>query len=441
MLSIRIKHLIMLLFFLPHLLITKVFADNNVQEFQINDILEIEFDSSINTATLEYLKSALNKASISKSDALLIKMNTPGGFVTITKDILTKFGESDIPVFVWITPEGSSASSAGALISSGAHLLYMSEGTNIGAATPVELSGDIKKGDLRNKAINDLVALIQSLAKTRGHDPKSYSEMISEGKSFDAKTAKEKNIINGIVSNYSELFEQINGSKYRLKGQDFLPIVKNPKITTFKMDFGHLLLNILGHPSTAYILFLIGAALIYLELQAPGGMIAGSIGAVFLILAGISFQVLPLNFGALGLIILSFILFILEAFITSYGLLTIAGIASMLFGSLFLYRTENSYIEVSRPLIYSSAGAIILFVLFIVLFWIKDAKSLQNRDDFSLIGKKCSIEGIEENENGSYLYSVKVGGEIWKASSTQKFQLNDKAEILGQDKEKLILNI
>src|SRR5690606_209302 len=115
--------------------------------------------------TLSYLRTSFKQAQSEDFQAILISLNTPGGLVSTTKDILTLFGESDLPVIVWIRPEGASATSAGAIIAAGSHLLFMSDGTNIGAATPIEMSGDIKQQDARSKAINDLVALVQSLSE------------------------------------------------------------------------------------------------------------------------------------------------------------------------------------------------------------------------------------------------------------------------------------
>ena len=183
-----------------------VFADK-VTQIEVKNILYLQIDSSINLATFNYLDSALAKAKLDGDDAILIRLNTPGGLVSTTKKILTLIGDSDIPFIVWIAPEGASATSAGAIISSAAHALYMSEGTNIGAATPIGLSGDLPGGeskntkditptpaggDLRKKAINDLVALVQSLSEARKRNATLFGEMVSEGKSFKAHEAFEK---------------------------------------------------------------------------------------------------------------------------------------------------------------------------------------------------------------------------------------------------------
>ena len=257
-------------------------------------------------------------------------------------------GKSSIPVIIRVYPEGASATSAGAIISSSAHILLMSPGSNIEAATPINSDGDIKNKDVRNKTVNDLVALVSSLSEARGRSVTSFKEMVEKASSFSAEEALKKNIIDGIVSSEAEIKKVLDGLEIVFQGEK-MNLRLDDKLTfiDLPMDLGQKILSFFANPSFAYILFIIGAVLIYFELQAAGGFIAGSLGAVCLILAAIGFQVLPLNLGAMGLIVLSFILFFLEVYITSYGLLAFAGLASLIFGSLFLFRTNDSLMDIS----------------------------------------------------------------------------------------------
>ncbi len=427
----------LILTFLPLFSVIKAETKNSIE---IRNIIQLDIESSINPATLNYLSQGFIQAKKNKDDLILITMNTPGGLVTTTKKILTLFGESNIPVVVWIKPEGSSATSAGAIIASGAHGLYMSEGTNIGAATPIQMSGDIKQKDMKSKAINDLVALVQSLAETRGRNAELFGEMIEKASSFKSREAVEKKLIDGIANTESELIEKLDERIFHIKGQDYIAKLINPDITKFEMDMGLILLNIFANPSTAYVLFLIGAALLYLELQAPGGFIAGSIGAICLIMAGIGFQVLPLNFGALGLIILSFVLFVMEVYITSYGILSLGGLASLISGSLFLFRTDNAYLELSNSVIFSSVGAIVLFLAFIVFVITRDHKNIGKFKFNSPKGKSAEIINKEEDmRDGYYFYQVKLSGEIWKAKSKELLEVGDQVTIQEQDQLHLVI--
>ena len=419
------------------LLSSITYAEN---EYRISKITKLDISNTINPAVFNYLETHFKKLSAKKGDFILIQMNTPGGLVSTTKEILTLIGDQDIPVAVWIGPEGASATSAGAIISSSAHLLVMSEGTNIGAATPIGLGKDIEQKDARSKAVNDLSALVTSLSKARGRNADEFTKMISEAKSLDARSALKENVIDKIINNEQEFITFLDNKIIKVRGQDLkLSLSPQVKINEASMDIGQLLLNILANPNTAYILFIIGAALIYFEFQAPGGFVAGAIGAVFLGLAAIGFQVLPLNVGAMGLILLSFILFIVEAYVTSFGLITIAGIASLIFGSLFLFRTENSLVQIETSIIISVVASIVIYVGFIGWFFLKTKRV--EKEFNSMTEHEGHITKFLEYKDGLYHYQVRVHGETWNAYSKNELD-NDKAIIvIKTDNDEMQLEI
>lgn len=443
--------------------------------FELHSLKVLSIDSSINPAIYNYLETELDKSAKTPHEAVLIKMDTPGGLVSTTKEIITKIGEMDYPVIVWVTPEGASATSAGAIIASSAHILVMSEGTNIGAATPISMSGDIpgkrnpkeviekekqrkeaiekideklkkdieteltNSSDVRAKAINDLVALVSALAKTRGRNAEAFATMITRAASYDHTEALEKKIIDGVVSSQTRLLEFIQDRTITIKGEEkTIEVKEGIEIKKVDLDPGQALLNIFANPTTAYILFVIGAALLYFEFQAPGGFIAGALGAICLVLSGIGFQVLPLNFGAFGLIILSFVLFIIEIYVTSYGILTLGGIASLVFGSLFLFRTDNAYMEIQMPVILSVVAAIVLYVGVIAYVFLK-LKRKKGETFLSQQNQVGHISKYDREEDGEYYYRIKINGEIWRARSKNKYEVNTKVKVKEQDNENLIL--
>lgn len=408
-----------------------------VEERDISRLMRLDIHSSINPATYSYLQTAFKTAHEDDYQGILISLNTPGGLVSTTKDILTLFGESDLPVILWIRPEGASATSAGAIIAAGAHLLFMSDGTNIGAATPIEMSGDIAQKDVRSKAINDLVALVQSLAQTRGRNAEAFGEMIEKAASFNTKEALEKKLIDGIVNTTTQLKQTLDGKEIKIKGKRVVLNTKNTEVIAFDMDLGQKLLDILANPSTAYILFIIGAGLIYLELQAPGGFIAGSLGAVSLLFAGIGFQVLPLNFGALGLILLAFILLVMEVYITSYGILTIAGVASLISGSLFLFRTDDAYLHLSYSVIFSTIAAIGCFVALIAFVIWRDRKNKHIESFNNLTGQEGIVLEVLNNNH----YQIRAGGEVWNAKSVSQLTSGQRVKVIEQDDQKMLLTV
>jgi membrane-bound serine protease (ClpP class) len=414
-------------------------------DMYFNKVLTASIDSSINPATYSYLKSAYEKATKKNYDLVVIKMNTPGGLVSTTKKILTLMGNSKIPTAVWIAPEGASATSAGAIIASGAHFLFMANGTNIGAATPVQMSSEKISSDLRSKSINDLVALVSSLSEARGRNVALFSKMVKDASSYTSKSALKENLIDAVVNDYSSLIKATAGREITIKGVKYkVRVADSIKWEDFSMDYGQKLLNIFADPNMAYLLFILGAALLYIEFQMGGGLlVAGALGIFCLLLAGIGFQVLPLNFGALGLMIFAFILFLLEAFVPSFGLLSLAGVGSLLSGSLFLFRTDDAYLSMSIEVIVATCVSILLFLLFLGLFLYFDHKRSKPRKEnyYTLVAKTAEIIEVVAGKSKNKVYRVRIDGEIWNAYSDSSYKVGEKVLVKSESKDNMFINI
>ncbi|HXH76739.1 MAG TPA: NfeD family protein [Bacteriovoracaceae bacterium] len=404
--------------------------------FEVKEINYLSVNSAITPATLDYLKHQFSK--LPENSLVVIKMNTPGGLVSTTKEIITLIGRQKFPVAVWITPEGASAASAGAIIASAAHFIFMAPGTNMGAATPVGLGEDLKENDGRKKAMNDLTAMVRSLSNSRGRPATPFEDMIKNASSYTDRESLKLKIIDGIVSNHGQLESILQGKSFTHQGVEYvLQFDKNVSSREYEPTMGQKLLEVLADPSTAYFLFLIGIALIYFEFQAPGGFLSGSLGLVFIILSAISFQVLPLDWGALGLIILGIGLLVLEVFITSYGLLTIFGLVAFVMGSLFLFHGETGFISVEYPVMFSTLAGMVFSVGIIVWYLYKEKKNLGKVSDFFLptgaIGKVMT-----KSQQG---YQVKVKGETWNATSPDSLDVSDQVEVVSVDQERLVVHV
>lgn len=404
--------------------------------YEVKEISYLSINSAITPATLDYLKHQFTN--VPENSVAVIRMNTPGGLVTTTKEIITLIGKQEFPVVVWISPEGASASSAGAIIAASAHFVLMSPGSNMGAATPVGLGEDIKESDGRNKALNDLAALVRSLSELRGRPAKPFEDMIKNADSFTDKESLKLGIIDGVASTHEEVVSVLAEKKFNQQGKEYvLEFHKDVTKKDYSPSTGQKLLEVLANPSTAYFLFLIGVALIYLELQAPGGYIAGSIGVGCIILAAISFQVLPLDWGALGLILLGIFLLVLEIFIVSYGLLTIFGLASFIMGSLFLFHGEAGFISVEYPVMFSTLAGVLVSVGFIVWYLVKEEKKRGKGPDFFLpVGATGTV--MTSLPHG---HQVKVKGETWKAFSDDALQVGDQVEVISFDQGHLSIQV
>ncbi len=435
------------------------------KEYFIEQIVVAEVNSTINPSVSNYLEKILNKKNHEKK-LLLIKLNTPGGLVTTTKDILNLFGRADIPIVLWITPEGASATSAGALIAAGAHVIYMSAGTNIGAATPITVSGDLPKGpqetkkeneeeqeegqeetspagsmgsDMRAKAINDLVALVSSLAQARGRPHQPFELMVTEAKSYTVSEAIDEKIINGQVNRLAQMSQKLNGEVIRLKGDSLKLVVSDDvEFVVEEMSLSDQIINLFAHPQTAYLLFLLGAALLYFELQAPGGMIAGSIGVLCLLLAALGFQVLPINFAGIGLIVLALLFFIFDLYVTSYGIFSLLGLASLFFGSSLIYQTDDSLIRLSSQFIYSIVLAVGLSLAFLSWYFIKTFGSEKDSTPAEA-GQGIILKLIEKNKD-QYIYHVRFEGTLWTASYDREIAPQTRV-MVEKNKDQLKLKI
>ncbi len=405
--------------------------------FEVKEVSVLEINSAITPATLDYFQLQFKR--IPKDALILIKINTPGGLISTTKDIIQLMSAQEKPVAVWVTPEGASAASAGAIIASAAHFILMTPGTNMGAATPVGLGEDIKEKDGRSKAMSDLKAMVRSLSQSRNRPAEPFEEMIETAKSYTDQEALKAGVITGIISSEGDLSSMLDKKNFNLKGQNFEISLSRSIVSKFyEPTLGQKILYVLSNPSTAYFLFLIGVALMYFELQAPGGFIAGGIGICFLLLSAISFQVLPLDWGALALLIVGVVLLVLEVYITSYGLLALGGIAAFIAGSLFLFHGEGGYISIDYPVLISTILGIGFSTGVIIWYMLRDnARQAKHGDFFLPVGSEGSVMG--KLEHGQL--QIKVRGEIWRGSSEHNLEIGDTVVVTSIDNERLIAQV
>ena len=404
--------------------------------YVVKEISHLEINSAITPATYDYLKYQFKK--VPEGSLILIKMNTPGGLITTTKDIITLISAQEKPVVVWITPEGASASSAGAIIAASAHYILMSSGTNLGAATPVGLGEDIKEKDGRAKMMNDLKAMVRSLSQSRNRPSEPFEKMIDKAESYTDQEALKLKIIDGIVNTAPDIANAVTQKPFTLKNTTYeISFAPGNLSKDYEPTLGQKILNVVANPSTAYFLFLIGIALLYFELQAPGGYIAGGIGIIFLIFSAISFQVLPLDWGALALLLTGVVLLILEVYIVSYGLLGLGGVIAFVAGSLFLFHGEAGFISIDYPVLVSTLLGVGAAVGFIAWYMMKEKKKQHSPGHFFLpLGSTGVV--MTKAEVG---YQIKVRGEIWRGQSDTALSVGDTVEVTDIDSDQLIAKI
>jgi membrane-bound serine protease (ClpP class) len=427
------------IFFVFYFLIFSTFFSEAFAEKEkvmtINNIVILKINSAITPATKDYIQENLSKAS--EHSLFIIKLNTPGGLVVTTKDIISLISNSNHPVAIWIAPEGAAASSAGALIATSAPFIFMSPGTIMGAATPINLGSNIAESDGRNKIINDLKAMVRSMSQLHNRPGVFFEDMITTARSFTDQEAMKLELIDGIVSTPTEMIPALTKKSVNILGTQYKLNIDHVFISEVEPTIGQKILEVLANPSASYFLFLLGIALIYFEFQAPGGYIAGAAGFSLVIISAIAFQVLPLHWGAFSLIICGAILLIMDLYLPSHGLLSISGLIATLLGSLFLFHNISGFIEIKYSVILSCFLGIALPLVFMLWYTNKhDVKHLGKDDFFAPIGALGTIVAIEES-----FYQIKVNGQFWRALSEEALSVGDQIEVIEKVSNQLMVKI
>ncbi len=304
------------------------------------EILKVVVNDTIQPISGEYIARAIEEAARRNDQAVLIEMNTPGGLVSSTREIMEKISTSPVPVIVYVTPTGGHAGSAGIFILESADIAAMAPGTAAGAAHPVVLIGPVQlkpDEEMNRKIENDAAALIRSIASKRGRNIESAEGAVRESKSFTEQEALAQHLIDYVASSPEDLFRQMKGKPFkRFNGESATLDLEGQPIVPFNMTLKERILDALMEPDLAFLLLAIGALALYIEFNHPGAVIPGTVGVVFILVAAFALNLLPTRFAALGLILGAFALFAAEAKFVSHGVLTAGGIVLLTLGGLLL---------------------------------------------------------------------------------------------------------
>lgn len=399
------------------LIIMLFFNSFSFAQEQYNKINAFEINGVITDATLKYVKENIEKSE-KENAAVLIYIDTPGGVLESTRNIVQAILSSKVPVITYVYPKGARAASAGMFITIAGNYALMSESTNIGAAHPVASSGEDIKGEMEKKVLNDTVALAKNIAEKRGRNTVPVVAMVKESASYTSKEALDLKVIDKVAGDeniISLLPESLN-------------ISKDAVIEKVEPDFTQVLYNIIADPNILAVLLFIGIALILLEIKVPGTFIFGTFGVVSLIIFAYGANIIPINFLGIGLIILGFALIVGEVFITSFGLLTLGSIVSFVFGLRVLFDSEKSAgVTVSMWVIIIIIGLLVSIALLIGRLIIKDFSRKP------IIGHEA-MEGllveVIEWDNVKHTGKVSVKGEIWNAVCNDEVNVGDKVRVV-----------
>ena len=371
-----------------------------------NRVLAVHLANDINPVTQEFVENAVEQAEDGQYAAMVLVLDTPGGLASSMRGIVKRFLAADVPVVVYVAPPGSSADSAGAVITMAADIAAMAPQTNIGSSTPISLGGEDISEDLRRKIVNDAAAYTGELAREHDRNVRAAREMVTKASNYGARQAKAIGLVEVIAPTVPVLLERIDGMKTVPKG--FVLETAGAQIEDVEMSFWQRARDFLVDPNLITLMLSIGLIGIVVELWNPGLVFPGTVGAISLILGLYGLQVLPVSLAGLLLMVLAAAFFVAESFVPTHGALTVAGAIMFVLGALMLFDPAGEAYQVSLPVALAIAGTMA------VLLGIAVAKIVRIRRQPPLVGVPYLVgeEAVVRRDG-----LVFVNGELWQADS------------------------
>ncbi len=384
----------------------------------------LDIDGTINPALADYITKGIQKAEEKNATCVIIRMDTPGGVLSTTKTIIKEMVNAKVPVVVYVAPSGSSAASAGALITVCSDIAAMAPGTNIGAAHPVSGGGQEIDATMSEKIMNDMTAYIRGIVLSKGRNAEWPEKAIRESVSITAQEALDHKVIDLIADSVPELLEKLDGRKIDKEKHEYILNTKGAIVERIVPGLRFKILDVIANPNIAYILMMVGGLGIMMELYNPGLIFPGVAGGICLLLSFFALQVLPVNYVGILLIILSIILFILELKVQSFGLLLIGAIISLTLGSVMLFDSSEMAMRVSWSVIIPTVSAVSAFFIFVLGLVVRAWMHKPRTGQQGLVDE-VGVAITDIDPTGK----VAVHGEYWNARSEVRIPKGEKVRV------------
>jgi len=393
------------------------------------DVIKIKVDAPIHPITSEYIVKALDKADRAGAELVILTLDTPGGLDTSMREIIGAIVNARTPVAAFVGPSGSRAASAGFFIALACDVFVMAPGTSTGSAHPVgiSLTGQAMDETMAEKVTHDAAAYVRTIADKRGRNVSLAEDAVRKSLSYTEKEALDGGLIDLVAASEQEIIARLDGRTIkRFDGSERRLALAGKPVVDLPMSARQRFLLTIANPNLAYILLMIGLLGLYFEFSHPGAVLPGVLGGISLLLAVFAFQILPINYVGLGLILLAVILFILEIKVQSFGMLAVGGIAAMIIGSLMLVKAPIAELRPSLGFVLPvvlGLSAIVLFLLTLV-FKAHRRRPVSGRE--GLIGETGTAR-----TDLSPAGRVFVHGELWEAEAAEPVLAGEKVKVIG----------
>jgi membrane-bound serine protease (ClpP class) len=418
----------------------------------------LHIDGAIGPATADYVERSFDKALEQSADLIVLRMDTPGGLADSMRVIIKQILASPVPVVGFVAPAGAHAASAGTYILYACHVAAMAPGTNLGAATPVQIGGGFpspspeeprerkEPGDegsdaggpaedepprtagMEDKIVNDAVAYIRSLAQLRDRNVEWAERAVRQAASLSAAEAEKENVIDLVAGDLDDLLAKLDGRTVELYGGELRLETAERTIVRLEPDWRTELLAIITNPNVAYILMLIGIYGIILEFWNPGFVFPGVVGAISLLLALYAFQVLPVNYAGLALIALGIGMMVGEMLVPSFGALGIGGVVAFVVGSVMLMDTDAPGFGISWQLVGGVALAAASMLLLLMAMFARSRQRPVITGMEEMVGSRARVVDWHGGDG-----RVRVHGEIWQARGPPGLEPDQEVRVIGID--------